>query len=100
VDQSGTSRNFSVQDHCKLNILQLVPKTSMKVMLRGGPERWGQGSEFIERHEVVSSQGADVEDMHVSHLTSGGGRVYDLYCGSIGNYVSIICQSLNGPHLL
>lgn len=73
-------------NQCQLSVLLLVPGSSMKVMLKGGPERWGQGVEFIERHDIISSQQEKgVERIHVSHLTSGGGRLYDITCCCPGN---------------
>ena len=97
MSQAETSGNASVLNHCQINMLQLVPKTSMKVMLRGGPDRWGQGTEFIERHRVISGEGADAEQIHVSHLTSGGGRLYDIHCVGLGNYVSTNYPFVKGP---
>lgn len=84
LETAGSSHFIN---ECEISVLQLVPGSSMKVMLKGGPEPWGQGVEFIESHEVITSQEEKgVEHLLVSHLLGSGGRLYDISCGSLGNY--------------
>lgn len=71
----------------QLKELLLVPRSSMTVILRGGPERWRQGVEFVDSHEVLNDQGAaSKENVGVSHLKDGGNWVYDIECKNLGNY--------------
>jgi nuclear pore complex protein Nup210 len=73
----------------QLKELLLVPRSSMTVILRGGPERWRQGVEFVDSHEVLNDQGAaSKENVGVSHLKDGGNWVYNIECKNLGNYVS------------
>jgi len=73
-----------------LKELLLVLRSSMKVILRGGPERWRQGVEFVDTHEVVSDQGsARKENVGVSHLQDEGSWVYNIECKDLGTYVRV-----------
>lgn len=69
-----------------LKELLLVLRSSMKVFLCGGPERWRQGVEFVDTHEVINEQGAaGKENIGVSHVQDGGNWVYNIECKSLGN---------------
>ncbi|MCO5578576.1 hypothetical protein L7F22_032420 [Adiantum nelumboides] len=82
-----TSRKSHLINQCQVSVLRLVPGSSMKVLLKGGPEPWGHGVEFIERHEVSASLEEDgIEPPVVSHLAGSGGRLYDIMCSSFGNF--------------
>ena len=73
----------------QLKELLLVPRSNMAVVLRGGPERWRQGVEFVDLHEVTNDQGAaSKENVGVSHVKDGGNWVYNIECKNLGNYVS------------
>lgn len=88
VSQLDPSVSGHGSTQCQLHVLRLVPGSSMKLMLQGGPERWGQEVEFIERYDIISSVEEEeaAEHVHVSHLTSSGGRFYEITCASLGNY--------------
>lgn len=74
----------------QLKELLLVLRSSMKVVLRGGPERWRQGVEFVDMHEVLSDQGATTkENLGVSHLQDGGNWVYNIECKHLGTSVRV-----------
>ncbi|PSS30358.1 Nuclear pore complex protein [Actinidia chinensis var. chinensis] len=53
-----------------LDELYLVPGTCLDVMLRGGPERWGQGVEFIEPVETLDEDNILLEDGVIARLIS------------------------------
>lgn len=74
----------------QLKELLLVLRSSMKVILRGGPERWRQGVEFVDTHEVVNDLGAaSKENVGVSHLQDGGSWVYNIECKNLGDFVRV-----------
>lgn len=78
----------------QLKELLLVPRSSMTVIVRGGPERWRQGVEFVDSHEVINDQGAaSKENVGVSHLKDGGNLVHKIECKDLGNYVSVSPQN-------
>ncbi|KAI5054712.1 hypothetical protein GOP47_0029857 [Adiantum capillus-veneris] len=82
-----TSENRHLFHQCQISVLRLVPGSSMNVLLKGGPEPWGHGVEFIERHEVSAISGENgMEPPVVTHLAGSGGRLYDIMCGSFGNF--------------
>ncbi|KAG0553510.1 hypothetical protein KC19_12G017200 [Ceratodon purpureus] len=71
----------------QLGELLLVPRSSMAVILRGGPERWRQGVEYVDSHVVISDQGTvSKENVEVSYLKDGGNWVYSIECKNLGNY--------------
>lgn len=70
--------------------LLLVLRSSMTVILRGGPDRWRQGVEFVDTHEVVDHQGATSKDnLGVTHLQDGRSWVYNIECKNLGTYVRV-----------
>lgn len=72
----------------RLKELLLVLRSSMGVILRGGPERWRQGVEYVDTHEVLDEQGAASKDkVAVSHLQDGGIWVYNIECKNLGKHV-------------
>lgn len=78
-----------------LRELILVPRSNMKVILLGGPERWRQGVEFIDTHDVITDHGSNIkDDVGVSHSQDGGNRVYNIECKMVGNYVSVQLSTL------
>ncbi|KAH7441880.1 hypothetical protein KP509_03G060400 [Ceratopteris richardii] len=84
MENSGL-RQFMNQ--CQINVLSLVPGSSMRIMLKGGPEPWGSGVEFIERHEVstnLEEKGMDAPV--VTDYAGSEGRIYEIMCRSFGNY--------------
>lgn len=70
-----------------LDDLYLVPGTCLDVMLRGGPERWGHGVDFLETVETL-----DVEDT----LGKDGVLVNQI---SVNSY-RISCQKLGTSRLI
>lgn len=91
---AGVSVNSPESD--RLRELLLVLRSSMNVIVRGGPERWRQGVEFVDTHEVKSGSGLASKDaVTVSHMQEGGTRVYNIECKSLGNYVRSLLSQLN-----
>ncbi|XP_024536204.1 nuclear pore complex protein GP210 [Selaginella moellendorffii] len=95
-DTSGQSTCHNLKE------LLLVVGSGIKVMLVGGPERWRQESQFLEFHEIVSSEagGKASEEVLVTRSTDGGGRVFFVGCSDFGNYTLIFrrgYQDLEGP---
>lgn len=79
----------------RLTELLLVPRSNMKVILLGGPERWHQGVEFIDTNVVTTDHGSNIkEDVGVTHSQDGGNRVYNIECKTVGNYVSVQLSTL------
>ncbi|CAK9273031.1 unnamed protein product [Sphagnum jensenii] len=72
-----------------LKELLLVPGSSMNVILRGGPERWGQGVEFVDSHEVRPDHGESMGAVAVTHLQEGRMRIYSINCKMLGNYTVV-----------
>jgi nuclear pore complex protein Nup210 len=77
-----------------LKELLLVPGSSMNVILRGGPERWGPGVEFVDSHEVRPDHGESMGAVAVTHLQEGRMRIYSINCKMLGNYVSYASSCL------
>jgi nuclear pore complex protein Nup210 len=72
-----------------LKELLLVPGSSMNVILRGGPERWGQGVEFVDSHEVRPDHGESMGAVAVTHLQEGRMCIYSINCKTLGNYTVV-----------
>ncbi|KAK3033069.1 hypothetical protein RJ639_035695 [Escallonia herrerae] len=68
-----------------LNVLYMVPGTHIDVMLRGGPEKWDQGVEYIEAVEVSSEEHAHPKDGVLVHqISTGYGSPYRISCQDLG----------------
>ncbi|XP_052195537.1 nuclear pore complex protein GP210 isoform X2 [Diospyros lotus] len=69
----------------KLDDLYLVPGTYLDVMLHGGPDRWGQGVEFIHNVETLDEQHNFSNDGVIIHQISAGySSPYRIACLKLG----------------
>ncbi|KAK9117285.1 hypothetical protein Sjap_016232 [Stephania japonica] len=70
-----------------LNELYLAPGTELDVVLVGGPERWGQGVEFIENVDIFDEKHVQIkEGILVDQLSEGKDGSYRLSCLTLGNF--------------
>ncbi|GLU11334.1 hypothetical protein SLE2022_280890 [Rubroshorea leprosula] len=69
-----------------LEKLFLVPGTHLDVMLRGGPERWGKGIDFVETVETLGEELAYDEGVNVHQISNGHGNLYRILCQGLGSY--------------
>ncbi|KAH6830507.1 embryo defective 3012 [Perilla frutescens var. hirtella] len=70
-----------------LDDLYLVPGTHLDVMLRGGPERWGNDVEFIENVEVLAERDALVKDkIGIHQMSTSYGNPYRIRCERLGTF--------------
>ncbi|CAN1272932.1 Nuclear pore complex protein GP210 [Linum perenne] len=70
-----------------LEKLNLVPGTSLDVILLGGPKQWDNGVEFIETVEVLDDNNVKNKDgLHVRQLTSSYTSTYRILCSNHGTY--------------
>ncbi|CAM6103477.1 unnamed protein product [Calypogeia fissa] len=72
-----------------LTELLLSLGSSMRVIVRGGPERWRHGVEFVESIMEERDGAAPLSGVGVAHLTEGAGRVYRLTCTGLGTHIVI-----------
>jgi nuclear pore complex protein Nup210 len=68
-----------------LNLLYLVPGTSVDVMLRDGPEPWQEGVKFFENVEILD-EGYGTDGVIVHKMSTGYGRPYRISCRKLGNF--------------
>nr|XP_016476217.1 PREDICTED: nuclear pore complex protein GP210-like [Nicotiana tabacum] len=67
--------------------LYLAPGTYFDVMLRGGPNRWDQGVEFVESVESLDEHNLRVQDgLLVSQEFTSYGSTYRIKCQDVGNF--------------
>ncbi|KAK4710846.1 hypothetical protein R3W88_005359 [Solanum pinnatisectum] len=65
--------------------LYLTPGTSFEVMLRGGPNRWDQGVEFVESVESLDEHNLRVQDGAIVNLEfTSYGSTYRIKCQDLG----------------
>ncbi|KAL3345007.1 hypothetical protein AABB24_024120 [Solanum stoloniferum] len=65
--------------------LYLTPGTSFEVMLRGGPNRWDQGVEFVESVESLDEHNLRVQDGAIVNLEfTSYGSTYRIKCQDFG----------------
>ncbi|XP_059670096.1 nuclear pore complex protein GP210 isoform X2 [Cornus florida] len=68
-----------------LDDLNLVPGTQLDVMLRGGPERWDQGVDFIDTREILGEENTHLKDGVVVHqISTSYGSPYRILCQTLG----------------
>ncbi|XP_047338499.1 nuclear pore complex protein GP210 [Impatiens glandulifera] len=68
-----------------LKDLYLVPGTCMDVMLRGGPEPWDQGVDFIESVEIFSEDSELSDGILLYQIPSSYGQ-YRISCQKLGAF--------------
>ena len=71
-----------------LDKLHLVPGTCSNVMLRGGPEHWGRGVEFIESVEILDEDSVGKGGIFVHQISENYGS-YQIQCQRLGTYVHL-----------
>lgn len=72
-----------------LRRVNLVPGTSLDIMLRGGPERWDKDVGFIENVEILDDKHTHIKDGVLVHSVSGRHQsVYRVLCQNLGIFVS------------
>ncbi|XP_010248630.1 PREDICTED: nuclear pore complex protein GP210 [Nelumbo nucifera] len=77
-----------------LDELYLVPGTGLDVMLLGGPERWNEGTEFIESIEIFDEEYNPLKDEVIVHQAStSSDGVYGVLCHALGNYKLVFSRS-------
>ncbi|XP_022152143.1 nuclear pore complex protein GP210 isoform X1 [Momordica charantia] len=69
-----------------LDKLHLVPGTRSNVMLRGGPENWGKGVEFIETVEILDEEPDFGKGGVFVHQVSENYGSYQIICQRLGTY--------------
>ncbi|KAK9119821.1 hypothetical protein Scep_017914 [Stephania cephalantha] len=70
-----------------LNELYLAPGTVLDLVLVGGPERWGQGVEFIENVDIFDEKHVQIkEGILVDQISEGRDGSYRLSCLMLGNF--------------
>ncbi|KAL3526095.1 hypothetical protein ACH5RR_014467 [Cinchona calisaya] len=70
-----------------LDSLFLVPGTQFDLMLRGGPERWDQGVEFIETVEALDDKHSYLKDGGIVHqVYANYGSLYRIKCENLGTF--------------
>lgn len=67
--------------------LHLVPGTRSNVIIHGGPERWGQGVEFIETVEILDDEPDFGNGGIFVHQASENYGSYQILCQRLGTYV-------------
>ncbi|CAI9087870.1 OLC1v1022055C1 [Oldenlandia corymbosa var. corymbosa] len=69
-----------------LDSLHLVPGTHFDVILRGGPERWDHGVEYIENVEILTESDSFLNVGGIVHHQEHAnyGRVYRIQCENLG----------------
>ncbi|XP_022934341.1 nuclear pore complex protein GP210 isoform X2 [Cucurbita moschata] len=65
--------------------LHLGPGTCSNVMLRGGPEHWGRGVEFIESVEILDEDSVGKGGIFVHQISENYGS-YQIQCQRLGTY--------------
>jgi len=74
----------------KLNDLYLAPGTHLDVKLFGGPERWGEGVDFIQAVDVSDELHAVLKDEAFVHqVRSTHEDVFRILCREPGNFVCL-----------
>ncbi|KAA8548147.1 hypothetical protein F0562_004591 [Nyssa sinensis] len=70
-----------------LDDLYLVPGTQLDVMLRGGPDRWDQGVDFIESVETLDEEHTPLNDGVLVHqISTSYGTPYRIFCQTLGTF--------------
>ncbi|KAL3833124.1 hypothetical protein ACJIZ3_007860 [Penstemon smallii] len=70
-----------------MDYLYLAPGTHSEVMLRGGPERWGQDVDFIETVEVLDEENSNVKGrVSIYQISTSYGNPYRIACESLGTF--------------
>ncbi|WCJ21095.1 Nuclear pore complex protein GP210 [Euphorbia peplus] len=68
-----------------LKMLNLVPGTSLDIMLVGGPERWDKGVDFIENVTISDGKRSHMKDGVLVHPVSTRHQsVYRVLCQNLG----------------
>ncbi|KAI8533615.1 hypothetical protein RHMOL_Rhmol10G0023300 [Rhododendron molle] len=81
--QAETNKELEILDE-----LYLVPDTSLDVMLRGGPERWGHGVDFFEPVETLDDEDTLRKDgvINVDQISSSYVNSYRVSCQKLGTF--------------
>ncbi|KAF7130117.1 hypothetical protein RHSIM_Rhsim10G0015700 [Rhododendron simsii] len=71
-----------------LDELYLAPDTSLDVMLRGGPEPWGHGVDFIDTVETLDDEDTLRKDgvINVNQISSSYVNSYRISCQKLGTF--------------
>ncbi|XP_050223905.1 nuclear pore complex protein GP210 [Mercurialis annua] len=78
--------DVGVSNHLeKLEVLHLVPGTSLDVVLLGGPEHWDKGVDFIETVEILDDKHSHVKD-GVLPVSGGYQSMYRVSCQRPGKF--------------
>ncbi|XP_065877577.1 nuclear pore complex protein GP210 isoform X2 [Euphorbia lathyris] len=68
-----------------LKRLNLVPGTSLDIMILGGPERWDKGVDFIENVKILDDKRTHMKDGVLVHpVSTRQQRVYRVQCQNLG----------------
>ncbi|OMO69335.1 Bacterial Ig-like, group 2 [Corchorus olitorius] len=70
--------------------LYLTPGTQLDVMLHGGPERWGNGVNFMEKVEIFYEEHSPENGIQMHQISSSYSSLYRLLCQRLGTYPSIL----------
>ncbi|KDP46416.1 hypothetical protein JCGZ_10256 [Jatropha curcas] len=74
-----------------LEMIYLVPGTSLDIVLLGGPERWDKGVDFIENVEVLADKHAYTENgVLVRPVSEGYQSVYRVLCQTLGVFKLVL----------
>ncbi|CAN0904175.1 Nuclear pore complex protein GP210 [Linum grandiflorum] len=86
-NQYGGYSFKEIDDVENLEKLNLVPGTSLDVILLGGPKQWDNGVEFIETVEVLDDKNVkDKDGLDVRQLTGSYTSTYRILCSDHGTY--------------
>ncbi|CAL5408204.1 unnamed protein product [Camellia sinensis] len=77
-----------------LEDLYLVPGTHLDVMLRGGPDRRGQGVEFIQTVETLVEHTLFKDGVVVHQISTSFSSPYRISCQKLGTF-RIVCKRGN-----
>ncbi|GMP29371.1 hypothetical protein CsSME_00004505 [Camellia sinensis var. sinensis] len=69
-----------------LEDLYLVPGTHLDVMLRGGPDRWGQGVKFIQTVETLVEHTLFKDGVVVHQISTSFSSPYRISCQKLGTF--------------
>ncbi|KAL7213703.1 hypothetical protein ACSBR2_016266 [Camellia fascicularis] len=69
-----------------LEDLYLAPGTYLDVMLRGGPDRWGQGVEFIQTVETLVEHTLFKDGVVVHQISTSFSSPYRISCQKLGTF--------------
>lgn len=73
-----------------LDDLYLAPGTHLDVKLSGGPERWGDGVDFIQTIDIFDAMFAHRKDRALVHkVPTTQGYKYRILCQELGNFTLV-----------